>query len=135
MPDNNKDNRQSFKDNQGKQSAAIRKSILRNVEVPVSNRQAEFRAESRGFTKQGNQNKEVQQTTNSRYYHEPRMNKISELCKRLEDVKMYEARTLDSVHDLAKNSQGLANREVKSIKDINVRNDANIWNTFRSLQS
>lgn len=112
------------KDNQKlpqNQSYPIRKSILRNPEVPITStdyiksindlprQQTTWHSELSNNSRSTNQ----QQQPNSRAYHEPRLNKISEMRKTLNEVKSYEAKTLESVHDLTKNSQKLVNREVR----------------------
>lgn len=108
---------QTAKDNEERQSAAIRKSIIRNVEVPIRTKNQENCTVRKRPSKQKqgtcNMNQPWnQQTTNSEIYHEPKLNKITELNKRLSDIKLYEASTLESVQDLTKNSQALVNREV-----------------------
>ena len=108
-------NHESKSTNQEKKTGAIGKSILRNVEVPILNRNAdkrdaEFYSEDR---RSGARRKDsVKQQMSSEFYHEPTINHVVELHKELEEIKLYEARTLESVHDLTKNSQCLANREV-----------------------
>lgn len=113
-------NQQNTKDNHYKQSAAIRKSILRHVEVPISSKDSGFSRENKNCQQPGQQRTSGQESNknaaqgeiNSHVYREPRSNKLAELQKKLDDLKHYKANTLESIQDLTKNSQGLANREV-----------------------
>lgn len=123
MSHNYKDNHRNNKDNQWKQSVPVRKTILRNPEVPIKS--VNFVDVEEQFPRQPpstwrdelNQNKtEKQQSTSSQSYHEPRLNKITELRRSLAEIKEYESKTLESMQDLSKNSQKLVNREVR--KDI-----------------
>lgn len=117
MPLNTNNNNSSSKDNQSKQSVAIRKSILRNPEVTI-------RAEN--FNEQANNDEAPRQQkvsfpqtmeryqSNSHAYHQPRPNMINQICDNMKELTVYEAKNLESIADLPKDSQYVAKREVKS---------------------
>lgn len=111
------------KTNQDKQTINVQKTILRNAEIPINstaklhNQQqhsASQRTQQNGTSSSTNHrdNQEAQSRANS-HHHEPRLNKIAEMKKALEEIKLYEANTLENIQDLSKNSQELVNREVK----------------------
>lgn len=124
MPHKPRNNQRMSQDNpmyQGDaQAGPIRKTILRNPEVPI--RPQNLASSSNDIPRQlsatwhdalSNQNRNTLAPPDSRLYHQPRLNKITEMRRTLNDVKNYEAKTLESVHDLTKNSQQLVNREVR----------------------
>lgn len=102
-------------DNHPKQSAAIRKSILRNPEVPI-------RSDGRvGHEPSERQRVSFPQTTMERYqkgsqlFHSPRPNMMNQLCDNMKQVIMEEPKMIESLADLSKDSKYLANREVTPI--------------------
>lgn len=117
----------SMKRFENEKSSDIHKTILRNAEIPI-NSGLNFNAQSCAKQKsaashrnQAHQNKESlnshgnhkAQSKFSKQFHEPRTNKLEEMKKALKEIKSYEANNLESIQDMTKNSQELANREVK----------------------
>lgn len=117
---------------QDKQSANVQKSILRNAEVPIinnpdnNNRYTKFPVDQRNSSSQRYRHQKFEhqmfdhhdsrndQIRSNQQFHEPRLNKIEEMKKTLDDLKLYEANTLESFQDLSKNSRELVNREVNA---------------------
>lgn len=123
MPHKSRNNQRMSQGNQrfqgDAQAGPIRKTILRNPEVPIRSQNL---ATSDDIPRQlsatwhdalSNQNQNTLAPPDSSRYHQPRLNKIAEMRRTLNDVKSYEAKTLESVHDLTKNSQQMVNREVR----------------------
>lgn len=97
----------------------IRKTILRNPEVPLGSQilsKSTNDLPRQQFTWHKELSQSIQKPTTSRMYHEPRLNKLTEMRKSLNEIKSYEAKTLEGVHDLTKNSQRLVNREVRCLQ-------------------
>jgi hypothetical protein len=117
MPLNSQKNHQYTRDNQDRPSAPVRKTILRNPEVPfkVTNEmctQTLPKPKQTTWRDELSKKCETPQQISSQTYHEPRLNKVVELSERLKELKMYEAMKLNSTKDLSQNSKEMVNREV-----------------------
>lgn len=116
----------------------IRKTILRNPEVPfgsqILSKSTNDLPRQQLITWHKELSHSSQKPTTSRLYHEPRLNKLTEMRKSLNEIKMYEAKTLEGVHDLTKDSQRLANREVKCLQTWSRFSWIQLF-SFRFLQS
>lgn len=124
----------NFKTNQDKQSTNVQKTILRNAEVPINSNDKFHNQQQHPALDPASQRTQQTGTTSSKYhrdsqepqsranyhYHEPRLNRIAEMKKALEEIKLYEANTLESIQDLSKNSQELVNREVKDDTSVKI---------------
>lgn len=141
MPGKSNNCQQTGKDGKPLPAGAIRKSILRNPEVPLrksvgfaptNENQKKDPTASRRRTASGCSQNEV---ADSKMFHEPRINKVGELRKNLSELKSYEMKTLESINDLTQNSKNIFNREV--IVKITVLSPtlSTSISLFRSLQS
>lgn len=90
------------KQNRQSQNGAIRKSIMRNAELPIGN-------EKIGTAKNNPQNKPlpISSPATSTLYHEPRMNTLKNLQKRFDDLKNSESTRFDRHKELVQRSQQL----------------------------
>jgi hypothetical protein len=87
----------------------VRKTILRNPEVPLRERQAKRHQEDCRVNKESKE----QRLFGSEYqYHEPRINKMKELKDNLANIKLYQAEKMNTP-EMKANSHRVANREVK----------------------
>lgn len=111
MPGTSKSNRHDDRS----EHTRIRKSILRNPEVARSTKSVESCYENKEFVRRPEDCRgfhEEQSTAQSKFYHEPRLNKVVELRKSLNEIKTYDIKSLDSLQDLTLNSKNIVNREV-----------------------
>lgn len=103
---------------------AIRKSILRNPEIPLPQQKSAFFNEKlkaskpSGASLQSKHNKENHQFVHN--YHEPRLNNIEDLKRKLTDIKAYEARTLVEFQNKGLLPQSTANKEVEPTRTSSI---------------
>lgn len=111
---------QSSRDNQDKHSAAIRKSILRNPEIPIRSEAQSYETFESSLEQQRvrfnddfNEYQKKTQDTGPHRYNEPRLNKVKELRKSLSEIHDYEGKHIEDMRDLSKKNQELVNRGVR----------------------
>ncbi|KAG5675583.1 hypothetical protein PVAND_005477 [Polypedilum vanderplanki] len=88
----------------------VRKSILRNPEIQLTCNDNNNRASMSNFTAEQSNNNEA----DSKIFHQPRINKLSDMRRTLNEIKNYEARELTSIDDLNKKTQDCINRAATS---------------------
>ena len=99
-----------FKPTKSSQNKAnVKKSIQRNVEVPI-NKPAVRRNSVLNANKQNVPVPEVIITTAN--YDDPRQNKIRELRKTLDEIKSYKPQPIRSLQDLSQHTQEMVTKQV-----------------------
>ncbi|CAO1314497.1 unnamed protein product [Diamesa serratosioi] len=102
----------TFAEKASQQKSSMRKSIQRNVDVPL--KQPEVRR-TIAFLKENKQNVPVlEKKISTVNYDEPRENRLKELRKKLDEVKSYEAQAVRTLQDLSQNSQEMVLKQVSS---------------------
>jgi hypothetical protein len=96
-----------------KQNRDLRKTILRNPEVPFTAgcTKSHQRYQDQVKSKEEFEYEERMQKIESSRYHAPKANKMKELDGKLEKIKLYQA-DMDNIRDMTPNSKTVASREV-----------------------
>lgn len=91
MSHNANDYQQINESYQQKKCSSLRKTILRNPELPLKDKYQNSSAQQHNKTEEFEERNRTQQQIDSRIYHKPRLNKIKEMKEKLESIKLWKA--------------------------------------------
>lgn len=87
----------------------VRKSILRNPEIPLPNDQnKKITIHEKGTWKEVRQSHGIS-------LHDPKINQLAEWRKRLNEIENYAAKEIKGMQDVSKNTQEFINRVVSHL--------------------
>lgn len=101
------------KKSSSKENQHVRKSIIRNVEVPLkSDHEKKNKRVTISETTLQRDYVDVQEPQTRRSLHEPRVNKLAEWRKTLNEIKNVQPNAINCMEDVSKSTQDFINRAV-----------------------